>query len=1764
MSGIDERVVHMQFDNAAFERNVQQTLRSLEALNRGLKLPGAVKGLSGIGTVAASQQKSLQGLENGVQAVESRFSKMQVIATTALATVAHAAVSAGGRILKSFTLDPIIEGFREYETNLNSIQTILANTRAAGTNLKDVTGALDELNHYSDQTIYNFSEMAKNIGTFTAAGVGLKESVAAIKGIANLAAISGSNSEQASGAMYQLSQAISAGRVSLEDWNSVVNAGMGGTVFQRALAMNAEKLGTLSEGAVKLKGDMKNVTIEGKSFRESITAKPGQESWLTSKVLTQTLAQFTGDLSDAELAAQGFSKAQVKAIQDQAKTAKAAATEVKTVTQLFGTFKEQLTSGWAQTWQTIFGDFTEAKGLFTGVSESIGGLLQKSSDARNKLLKEWDALGGRTALIDGISNGLKALVSVLKPIKDAFRDIFPATTGKQLYEMTVSFRDFMERLKLGEQTANNLRRTFAGFFAILGIGWEIAKQVVKTIFSLFGEVGKGSGGFLKTTASVGDFFVALHKAVKEGDGLRKFFEGIGKVLAVPIKLIAKLAGYLGDLFSGADSAGAGKGVSQLTSKLEPMARLGEMVSNAWSRVSDIMDKVWSGVQKVGSKIADFFENFSSGIAAALDDLDLGDVFAGINTGLFAGLVLMLRNFLGGGGGGGILEGITDAIEGFTGTLKGMQNALNAAALLQIAIAVGILAVSMNTLSKIDAAGLTRASTAISVMFAQLLGAMVVFNKFIGVAGFAKMPFVMGSLILLASAVLILAQAVKQLSGLSWEELAKGLTGLAVTLGLLVGSLKLMPNPKGLISTSLGMIALAVGVKILASSVEDLSGLSWNELAKGLVGVGAILGALVLFSMFAKVNKAGIIQGAGIVLLAAGIKILASAVKDMAGLGWVEMAKGLLTLAGALAIIVGALALIPPNAALGAAGVLVVAISLGMVAKALDVMGQMSWGAILKSLVTMLGALAIIAAALYVVPPTAILGAAAVLVVAIALKQIAGVLQTLGEFSWGEILKSMVLLAGTLGIIALAMLAMTGALPGAAATLVIAAALSILAPVLLQFGQMSMGEIGKSLLMLAGVFVVFGAAAILLAPVVPVMIALAGAVTLLGIGVLAAGAGVLLFATALTALAAAGIAGTAAIVGIVSGLVGLIPMVMKQIGLGLKAFAEVIGSAGPAILKAIRAVLNALIDAIAQLTPKIINTLFKMLSLMLSTMQKYVPRMVDAGLKLLTGILHGIANNIGKVVDMATKVIVNFLNAIGRNIPKVNQAGVNLIIKFIDGISSAIDRNSSRLGAAGGRLAAAIIKGMIRGLGSGMGEIISAARSIATSALDAAKKALGVKSPSKEFERIGNYVNDGFRKGLDGNKKQVFDAFDSLKVKLKDMTRSAGEDVDRLESKLRKLTDRRDRAKTKKDLSQARREEKASKAAYAELTKRLDDERNALGKLADKYDVLTGKIKKADDTLTAAKKTRDDYNKSVRQQYSDQATPTADISVQEYTENLEKQIESTKVFSNTLQRLRKMGLNDELYKDLIAAGSDALPFAQNLLAAGPEAVANLKKLAIELNTAGAALGKDASTNLYQAAVNSAQGLVDGLKKQQAAIEKQMDKIADAMIKSIKKKLGIKSPSTVFAEVGGWAAKGLGEGLRASMPDIEKSAQGMGETAVDSLRKALSNMADMVTGDIDTRPVITPVLDLSGVKKDAGKLDRIFDGKKPPFSPDSSFAKAKYVSSSFASSQASTTDAQTVGNSVSFTQNNFSPRALTSAEIYRQTKNQLSTAKGALST
>lgn len=1840
LSSIDTRVVEAKFDNKQFQEGVKQTLSSLSEFNKGLQLNGATKGLDEVNQATGR--------------VTSGIHVMRIAATTAIATMSYQATRFAENLVKSFTFDPIKAGFENYETQINAIQTILANTGLKGKEgLSQVNSVLKELNTYANQTVYNFSEMARNIGTFTAAGVKLKPAAESIKGIANLAALSGSTSQQASTAMYQLSQAIAAGQVKLQDWNSVVNAGMGGKVFQSALFNTAKAMGTLKK--VKLNETFDQWTKAGNSFRGSL-----QDGWITGKVLTQTLQNFTGDMTAAQLKSIGYNKEQIKTILEQGKTAVDAATKIKTLTQLTDALKEEVATAYSAIFKTIFGNITQAKTLFSAVHTSVENALTKPIYAVNKVLIGWSKLGGRNALIDAIKNGLHDIAAIIKPIKDAFREIFPPATAKSLYEMTVSLRDFLANLKIGAQTADNLKRTFAGVFAVLDIGWQVIKAGIKFIADLFGAItkGEGSGGFLGATAHIGDFLVALDQAIKKGQGLTRFFQGLEHILAGPIALIKAVTGAVLGLFSGFSAPSTDK----IVKAFDPLATLGRLINDVWSEIGNILKAVWHVFEPIAQKFADFFSGLGQAITNALGGINYEDVLHTINTGLFAGLVLLLKKFVDhfrGGGNNpikGFLDTIKEPFEQLTGTLQTMQNTLRATTLLQIAAAIGIMAASVIGLSKVNPTALSNALGAMTAMFIQLFGALAVFNKIGGAEGLTATST---GLILFATAIRVLTSSVVKLSTLDWEGLAKGLVGVTgLIIGLTAAARGLSGQGAGMVRAGAGLLILSAAIRILVGAVTDLSNLSWGQMSKGLTGVAALLTALALYSKFGSANSAGILSGAGIVLLAAGIKILASALKDISDLSWNEIAKGLTGVAGGLVVISAALNLIPKSSVISAGGVLIIAGALNLVARAMAEMGKQSWGQIAKGLVSLAGALGVIATVMSLMEGS-LPGAAAILIVASSLGMIAKAMGEMGGMSWSEIGKSLTELASGLGIIAAAMYVMTGTLAGAAATLVVAAALRVLTPVLTTLGGMSWGSIVKGLVTLAGAFTIIGVAGLVLTPLVPALLGLGASIALIGAGTALAGVGVLAFATGLTSLAVSLPAVAAGIVALVTAVVGLLPVIVKQLGIFLVAIGEGVAKAAPALEKGIIALIHLLVVAVKDQGPQLVDAFSVLLVHMLAKMADAIPKMSRSALKMILGILdtikektpdivdsvanlivrmlNSMTRRVGDFVDAATKLIVAFLGGIAKNVPKVAKAGADIIIawinaiadqsvrivnaafdaviKFINGVADAIEKHTPELRDAGKHLAFAIADGMTLGLASKVKSVTSGAEGLAKSALGGAKKILGIFSPSKEFRKLGEYCADGFAIGLIGGKDQVNQGLSTFRDAVKSVIQSTKSDVDQYKSDLKSLhsdhatlvkdirdetyavaeaqkklsdlqngrkqdheaivqaqhdlQDKKDKLdtdtkalkdneeqqkKTTKALAEAHAEHDASKAAYDEFEKGLQKQKQSLRELGTQYDEYTAKIDGARQALQDAINTRDQYNQQVTDQFSQLPDISQDTDVATYIESLQQKVSDTQAFIDALGKLRAMGLNDDTYKELLSKGVDALPFVQNLVEGGQEAIDTINALTTQLDTEAKGLGDTASKSLYQAGVNAAQGLLNGLIAKRKDIKQQMEDIAAEMEKAIKKKLKIKSPSEVMSEIGVYAMQGLGAGFAAAEPDFQQILHGIGRRMVATIQKYVDNAIALINS-VDTSS-IAPVVDQSKQK------DTKINTPKVSTSTTSSTATSASIGFGNLTNLKLAVEGVSKTTNLTLIQNNTSPKALSSADIYRQTNNQLSKAKGAL--
>ena len=530
------------------------------------------------------------------------------------------------------------------------------------------------------------------------------------------------------------------------------------------------------------------------------------------------------------------------------------------------------------------------------------------------------------------------------------------------------------------------------------------------------------------------------------------------------------------------------------------------------------------------------------------------------------------------------------------------------------------------------------------------------------------------------------------------------------------------------------------------------------------------------------------------------------------------------------------------------------------------------------------------------------------------------------------------------------------------------------------------------------------------------------------------------------------------------------------GKSIIAFAKVIGDAAPAIIEALEKILISLLDAVIKIAPKL-GQAFKVLILTgLSVIRSTAPAFVATGLAILIAFLTGIRDNIGRITTLAVQIILNFLAALRKQAPLLANAGVQTLVTFMNAFAGAIRSHNSEINAAGKNIASAIISGMISGLEGGVSGVATAAENVAKGAFISAMNFLKAASPSKLFIQVGRYVVQGFIIGLKSDPNGIKNAFSTMKSKLQDVIKTTADAADKAEAKLKKLNaaKKKDTAairETTAALKEANKEHREAVNAYAVLTKAAKSQQATLIKLATTHATLTQKIKDQTDALNDAIKTRDDFNASTTQSFETLPDISGDTQLDDYVTTLQKQISDTQSFATMIQKLRDLGLNDTAYKDLLAKGISALPFMQQLLDGGKSAVLAIDSLDDQLDTAAAGLGQSASTVLYQAGVDAAQGLLNGLKSKDAAIVANMTALANKILVAMKKKLGIKSPSKEFAKIGQYANEGLAQGLDAYSDVVTKSAENVGSDAIFALQKSISGMSDLVNSQVDINPTIT---------------------------------------------------------------------------------------------
>ena len=1154
MSSIDERVVKMRLDNSQFEQGINKTSSLLGKLKSALNLDKSVESINNVDKAVSSV--SFNPLTSGLQGVQSGFNAMGAVAFSVLNRMTNAAIDAGKSITNALTAS-VRDGFAEYETQMGSVQTILSNTMSKGTNLDQVNNALDTLNTYADKTIYNFTEMTRNIGTFTAAGVDLQTSVDSIKGIANLAAASGSSSSQAASAMYQLSQALAAGKIQLMDWNSVVTAGMGGELFQNALKRTAENFGTDVDGMIEKYG----------SFRESLT----QGGWLTAEVLTETLKQISGAYTESDLIAQGYSEQQAKDIVKLAQTAEDAATKVKTFTQLLDTTKEALGSGWTQSWEIIIGDFEESKELWTGISDQIGNIVNTASTARNELLSSglssgWKQLlnegiadtagfqeimtqtardhgvaiddmiskngsftksmsegwvtadivsesvqkmtdkmsamsqeelqasgytsenvdqiknlneqlqngslsaqdfadkmnrmSGRENIIAGLANVFGDLGKIFERIGQAYREVFPAMTGDELYTLTERFKEFTKTLTPSEETLDRIGRIAKGVFSVFDIGVQAVKAIGTAFARAFGSDSMGSllDNLLDIAAGFGDWLVGLDKSIKQFG----IFEGAAKGVGTAV---SGVLGVFSSFTGGISSMGSAVGSIAST--------VGDVLGGAFERVKNVIGDILTWIA---------------------DNISGGDIFAGLAGG---GIFLAAQKI------GGAFDKIKETVEDLFGNgaeklkkgagvfddiLGGLQESLNAFTggvkaftLVEIAGSIALLVNSMEKIAALNGGEVVGGISAIGGLMTELNISLKAITKTMKGVKTADLIKTGAALMEFAKAIEMLADAMSTIGKLDWDEIAKGLTGMGGAMTELVAAAKGLSYAKVDLKTAGSLIAMAQAVKMVADPLKKLGGMSWEEIGKGLSAMGGALAEMgTVTGLLGRFGKNNLSASISMVLTAKSLGDIAEAFGSFSQYDWGEIGRGLVAMGGALTevgTVTGVLGKLAGfSGILGGGSILIAAQSLGDIAEAFGSFTQYDWGEIGRGLVAMGGALgevAVITGALgKLAGLSGIIGSGSIVLAAQGLGDIAEAFGSFTQYNWGEIGRGLVAMGGALGEVAvisgaLGKLAGLSGLIGAGTITLAVQGLDEIARAFNSFTQYSWEEIGKGLVAMGG-------------------------------------------------------------------------------------------------------------------------------------------------------------------------------------------------------------------------------------------------------------------------------------------------------------------------------------------------------------------------------------------------------------------------------------------------------------------------------------------------------------------------------------------------------------------------------------------------------------------------------------------------------------------------------------------------------------------------
>ena len=1328
-NSIDKRIVEMQFDNSRFERNVNQSISTLDKLKDALDFSKNTKSFEDL--EKSANKIDLSGLERSISNIEHRFSALGIAGATVISTLTQKAMSAVGK-LNSAVFGQMKSGGISRALNLEHANFMLQGILKDANKVAELMGSDGPVQKSVKGTAYGLDAAANAAAQFVASGIKDAEKLeTALTGISGAAAISGSSYEDISRIFTKVA---ASGRM------------MGDTVVElstrgiNALATLSEQLGISVEDLQKMQ---KKGEISFEMFSEAMNKAFGEQA----KKANET---FTGALSNVKAALSRIG-------------AKVATPTIENLRVIFVKLIDVIDNA-SKTLQPFI-DFIN--NLFFSISEGIALFLSKSGEIDQII----------SNIVQTIGNGIKIIYSFILPIKRALEDFIPPKTVQDAVTLTEKIKDFTHSLILTAEQMVTVRRIFRGIFGVFDIAIQIISALIRVLFPAANSIKSFLDSFANGAATVGDYIYALSLVLKKTDAFYQFFQYLGKGMSIAKAMISrplmqiyeafKKFGGLKSLFSGGNPIknfidDVKKNSGSLETAGNIFVSVFGAIGNVISAVSPLLGSFVGMIGRALGELANGFEQaFNGGGFRTLMSLITGGLLAS----LAVDLAYFINNIVGTFSRGiGLIAAARGVLTQLTNTLKVTQTKIKSEALLNLAKAIGILVASIAVLAMLDTGKVAQSVAMITIIMGELLLLTYAIEKFSKTWQSNGALVAAGAMFVgLAASILVLAGAMKSIASIPSDKLMDSLGVVTALLGeLLIVTLALSATEAKIKTGALTLIELAVAVRILASAVNAFGKMDANQMIQGLLGVTAALVGLAAAAAAIGSTNFNVFDGAGILLMAAALNVVASAVEKIGSLPVDTLSHGLIAIGAALAEIAvfmtvmgDATHLIGTAAAIG-----ILALAIQGIANAMQTIGSMDAGSLTTALIGMgvalgevglalyllstnalgcLGAAAAIgvmalaldalipalsffanatedqftqaigglaaelvvlgvaaaafgygsayimlgAAAIAAVSAACLLGAVAMGATAIAIEFMADAFERLATVSWGDMLtglgKLVVVftalgvmgvviapLAITMSLLAIAMGLISVACIGLSAAITVAAfGVSMMAAAIQSFEAVSPEAIAKAIDVLQQALMTLVGTAYLLAPIAPLMLLLGGAVLAFGAGALMASASLIIFAEALS----------------------LLVPIIQEISPALEQF------------------FTYLVDNFEQIMTFLINGL---ISLSASLMQ--IVNEIIAGLLKL--IVDGIQNMINNIVDMSAEL----LKALGVPADWVD-AGANLI------------------------------KGFIQGIADHAKEAIDKVKQLGNDVIEGLKDILQIHSPSEVADEIGQLFDEGLGNGV---------------------------------------------------------------------------------------------------------------------------------------------------------------------------------------------------------------------------------------------------------------------------------------------------------------------------------------------------------------------------------------------------------------------------------